>query len=124
MHCIAAGRSQMDVMFAEADLVDIESAGLPFIIGAKSEPAQPQLPRLRAAAKKARAFVALVASEQQARCLPACACNAAHRLSQGFVHDEQHGEQYTACAGSVAAVRYTAGVCARRGVGGDRRRAR
>lgn len=62
----AAERSmQIDVVFAEADQVDIESASLPFLIGAKSLPAQPQLPRLRAAAKKARTFVALLPSEKQ-----------------------------------------------------------
>jgi hypothetical protein len=56
---------QIDVMFAEVDEIDIMSTSLAFVIGRRSEPAQPQLPRFRAAAKKAKKFVALLEDEKQ-----------------------------------------------------------
>jgi hypothetical protein len=56
---------QIDIMFAEVDEVDITKPSLPFIIGRRTTPAQPQLPRLRAAAKKSKAFVALMVRETQ-----------------------------------------------------------
>jgi hypothetical protein len=58
-------------MFSEVDEIDIAQPGLPFVFGRKSEPAQPQIPRFRALAKKSKAFVALLHSEEQV-------CSASH----------------------------------------------
>jgi hypothetical protein len=59
------GAMQIDVMFAEVDEVDVSDPELAFVFGRKSEPAQPQLPRVRAAAAKSETFVAVLASEEQ-----------------------------------------------------------
>lgn len=56
---------QVDVMFSDVDEIDVSDAQLPFVFGRRREPAQPQIPRFRAVAKKAKTFVALLASEEQ-----------------------------------------------------------
>ena len=56
---------QLDMFFAEVDVVDVTSPALAFIIGRSKPNAQPQLPRFRAAAKKAARFVALIESKEQ-----------------------------------------------------------
>lgn len=56
---------QIDVMFSDVDEVDVSSPQLPFVFGRRREPAQPQIPRFRAVAKKAKTFVALLSSEEQ-----------------------------------------------------------
>ena len=64
--CIVGSRGalcllvQIDLAFAEPDVVDITSPGMGFIIGRAKQNAQPQLPRLRALAKKSETFVALL----------------------------------------------------------------
>eukprot|EP00892_Ulva_mutabilis_P010596 jgi/Ulvmu1/7909/UM004_0141.1 len=63
---MSADVTEVDVMFSEVDEVDVSSPKLAFVFGRRSEPAQPQIPRFRAVAKKAKAFVALLASEEQA----------------------------------------------------------
>lgn len=60
---------QIDVMFSEADEVDVADPELSFVFGRRSEPAQPQIPRFRAAAAKTDTFVAILASEEQVQCL-------------------------------------------------------
>jgi hypothetical protein len=56
-------------MFSEVDEIDISHPELPFVFGRRSEPAQPQIPRFRAAAGKATCFVAILTSEEQV-----CSC--------------------------------------------------
>lgn len=61
-------------MFSDVDEVDVSSPDLPFVFGRRSEPAQPQIPRFRAVAKKAKSFVALLTSEEQV-CMPQISMN-------------------------------------------------
>lgn len=69
-------------MFSDVDEVDVSSPKLAFVFGRRSEPVQPQIPRFRAVAKKAKTFVALLASEEQARCCTTSAlCQG--RMKQG-----------------------------------------
>jgi hypothetical protein len=58
---------QIDVMFCEADAVDITSPSMAFIFGRSKPSAQPALPRFRAAAKKAARLIAMLHHKMQAR---------------------------------------------------------
>ena len=52
-------------MVSEADEVDVSDPELSFVFGRRSEPAQPQIARFRAAAAKTDTFVAILANEEQ-----------------------------------------------------------
>ena len=62
-------------MFSEADEVDVADPKLSFVFGRRSEPAQPQIPRFRAAAAKSETFVAILANEEQVWLAPLAQCN-------------------------------------------------
>lgn len=57
---------QIDVMFAAVDEIDVLSPSLGFIFGRSAEPTQPQIPRFKGVARKAKVFVALLDTEEKA----------------------------------------------------------